>query len=243
MNVSPTVSNVNAALRNFLGAALPADVEIVAGQANRVAEPKSRRFVVMQPPMFARFATNRDASADSQFAGSIAAGVLTVTAVEIGQVTVGATLFGAAPNTTVTSQLSGTPGGAGTYKVAPTQDLAPSGILSTGQTTITQSAEVIIDLDFHSADGTAGDLAMTVSTLLRDEFGVSQFLGQSPNYGVTPLYADDPRQIPFVNDQQQVEWRWRLETHLQADQAVAVPQQYADAVDVTLVSVDAAYPP
>jgi hypothetical protein len=47
-----------------------------------------------------------------------------------------------------------------------------------------------------------------------------------------PLYADDPRYMPFVNENQQYEWRWVLEACFQVNQTVVVPKQYADAVDV-----------
>jgi hypothetical protein len=86
-------------------------------------------------------------------------------------------------------------------------------------------------------------MAQTVSTLMRDAFAVEQFAAQEPNYGVVPLLADDPRQRPFINAEQQVEWRWSVEAMLQANQVLSVPQQFADSASVDLVSVDAAYPP
>jgi hypothetical protein len=58
---------------------------------------------------------------------------------------------------------------------------------------------------------------------------------------VAPLLADDPRQMPFVNDQQQTEFRWVLDVQLQVNQIVAVPQQFADAATVNVVNVEEAY--
>jgi hypothetical protein len=145
--------------------------------------------------------------------------------------------------TSVTAQVSGTPGGAGVYTISQTQTLS-SRTLSTGQKTVEQGAEVVVQLDFHTADNTASDLAQTVSTLLRDPFGVDFFAGLvGAGSGVVPLYADDPRYMPFINENQQYEWRWVLEAHFQVNQIVVVPRQYADAIAVELVSVDATYPP
>jgi hypothetical protein len=89
----------------------------------------------------------------------------------------------------------------------------------------------------------AGDMAVTVSTLLRDEYGANQFANQSPHYDVTPLYADDARQLPFINDQQQYEWRWVVEALLQANVVVSVPMQFADVVGIEVISVEAEYAP
>lgn len=241
---SPTQSNILAAMRSFLVAVLPDGVDVVSGQPNRVAEPRGTRFVVMSPPQFVRLSTNVDDSADVKFTGSIAGSVLTVTDVAYGTILRGATVFGVgvAAGTTIREPGGTGTGGVGTYPVSVAQTLA-SRTLSTGAKTLTQSAEVIVQLDFHSADGTSGDMAQAVSTLLRDEYGTGQFADQSPNYGVTPLHADDPAQRPFVNENQQVEWRWVLDAHLQANQTVSVPQQYADAVAVDLISVDVEYPP
>jgi hypothetical protein len=262
MNVSPTQSNIQAALAAFLAAVLPPlggdgkPVSVVAAVENRVPEPDGVSFVVMSPLRFARLATNQDTSADSKFTASIAANVMTVTAVDPGvggTVNVGATIFGVgvAASTVVQAQLTGAPGGVGMYQVSVSQTLG-SRTLSAGQESLLQEAEVVVQLDFHSAppaDGTpdpaaASDMAQTVATTLRDEFGVNFFAGLAPPLNaVAPLYADDPRYMPFINESQQYEWRWVLDVHLQANQVVAVPQQFTDSLSVVLVSVDAAYPP
>lgn len=240
----PTQSNVQAAMRNFLLAVLPAGVAVVAGQSNRAPEIKAKDFVIMTPVRFQRLRTNVDSSDDVRFVGSIAGTVLTVTSVSFGAVEVGATVFGLniAAGTIITALGTGT-GGPGTYTVSISQTVS-SETLSSGAKTLEQGAQVTLQLDFHSEDDTsAGDMAQTVSTLLRDEFGVSQFANQVPDYGVTPLYADDPKQLPFLNAEQQYEWRWVLEAMLQTNQVVSVPQQYADSAAVELINVDATYPP
>ena len=195
----------------------------------------------MTPIRFERLSTNVDSYVDCKFTGSITSTLLNVGAVAPGYpnaIGPGSVIFGAgvAPGTTVTAFGTGT-GGAGTYVVDTPQTVA-SEALATGAQTLSQSVKVTVQLDFHSANDTdAGDMAQTVSTMLRDEFGVQQCAGQTPSYGVVPLHADDPAQRPFVNDQQQWEWRWVTECELQAVQTITVPQQYADAVKLGLVEV------
>lgn len=251
MTPSPTTSQVLASLRTFLLAVLPATgsdglpVEVILAQINRVPEPKASDFVIITPTRFERIETNVDTYQDCRFTGSIAATTMTVSAVQIGALQPGATLSSTlvTPGTTIVSQLTGATGGAGTYRVSQSQTVISSTISSGGQT-LQQALKCTFQLDFHSANDTdAGDMANTVSTTLRSGSGVQQFANQSPNYGVVPLYADDARQTPFHNDQQQVEWRWVVEALLQANIVVSVPQQYADSATIGLVSVDAAYAP
>lgn len=248
--ISPTQSNVQRALREFLLAVLPTTggdgepVEVISAVQNRVPEPKGTDFVVMSVTRFARLRTNVDGDEDVRFTGSIAGLAMTVTDVSFGTIRVGATVFGVGvtPGTRVTALGTGT-GGVGTYATSPSQTVA-SGVLSTGEKTAEQGAEVTVQLDFHSRGLEAADMAQVASTLLRDAYGVDFFAALAPPLnGVVPLYADDPRQAPFTNEAQQVEWRWVLEAKLQVDQVVLVPQQYADAVSVVARSVEAEFPP
>lgn len=223
-------------------------VSVVSGQANRAPETVNPFFVVMTPIRFERIETNVDSYQDSKFTGSIAGTLMTVSAFDPvldGPIEVGSQIFGVgvAAGTIVTALGTGS-GGTGTYQVSPSQTLS-SRTLSAGVETLEQPTKVTVQLDFHSPDlSTAGDMAQTVSTLFRDDFAVQQFANQNPNYGdITPLYADDPKQVPFINDQQQYEWRWVVEAMLQANQVVSVPQQFADQVTVEIISVDASYPP
>jgi hypothetical protein len=237
MDLAPTQSGLQAALRAFLSEVLPEGVEIIAGVVNRVPEPSVARFVVFNPLRMERLRTNVDTSADTRFTGSIAGTAMTVSAVSFGTIQPGAIVFGTGvvANTRV---MSG-PGGVGSYVVNKPQTLS-SQVLSAGQMTVEQGVKATVQLDFHSADNTASDMAQTVSTLLRDPYGVEQFANQDPNYGVVPLYADDPRFIPFTNENQQVEWRWVLEACFQLNQVTKVPQQFADEVKVGTVSAGAA---
>lgn len=242
MTPSPTQDNVCAALRSFLLDVLPAGTGVIIALDNRVSEPIETEFVIMTPLRFQRMRTNIDSDADVKFTGSIDGTVLTVTDVDFGAIAEGATIFGVGViPTKVTNFQSGT-GGVGTYLVDQTQTVF-STTISSGGKTIEQGAQVSIQLDFHSASGAAGDMAQTVSTLFRDEYATEQFAAQEPNYNVYPLFADDPRMAPFINESQQYEWRWTLEANLQVNQIIAIPQQYADSIDLEVRSVDVVFPP
>jgi hypothetical protein len=96
-----------------------------------------------------------------------------------------------------------------------------------------------VQLDIHGPN--SADNAMIVSATFRDSFAVEQFA--LAGFDVAPLYVSDARQIPFLNDSQQIEQRWSLDAVMQINPIVGVPQQYAGALAVTPVSVDASYPP
>jgi hypothetical protein len=104
---------------------------------------------------------------------------------------------------------------------------------------ITQETMVSVQLDVHGPLG--ADNSNIISTLLRDDFAVSFFETNSP--GITPLYNEDPRQIPFINPEQQYEDRWIVDVHLQVNPTVVVPQDYADTLTIDVVNVEASFPP
>src|ERR1700677_4459578 len=128
LSVTPTQSNVLAALRAFLLNVLPATaadgtpVSVIAAQANRVAEPAGTSFVVMTPIRFDRLATNLDTSADVKFSASIAGNTMAVSAVQLGTIGIGATVWGTGvqAGTNITALAGGT-GGVGNYTIAPSQ--------------------------------------------------------------------------------------------------------------------------
>lgn len=148
-------------------------VSVVAGQQNRVPESTNPYFVVMTPIRFQRLATNVDSAADVKFVGSISGSTLTVASVDTGTIQIGAPIFGTgvSSGTQIVQQLSGTPGGIGTYQIAPSQTVAEETL--SGQNVLTQDARIVIQLDCHSPDTSAGDFAQTISTALRDEYAQS----------------------------------------------------------------------
>lgn len=238
LTVAPNQSAIQKALGDFLLAILPPGFKVVVGQVNRVPEPADVNFAVMWPLRRGRLSTNIDDFVDTLFTGSIAADVLTVIAVEYGTIDVNRLLFGAdvAPGTTITEFLTGE-GGTGTYKVSVAQSLT-SRTLAAGVTNIMQPTEVVMQVDVHGP--AADDNAQIISTILRDPLGVELFALSGPS--ITPLYADDPLQMPFTNAEQQYEDRYVVDIHLQADQVITVPQQGAGAITVDLKNVDASYP-
>ena len=105
--------------------------------------------------------------------------------------------------------------------------------------TALQPTEVTFQLDVHGPE--SADHAQIISTLFRDEYAVNAFAASGID--VAPLHADDPRQIPFINQENQFENRWVVEALLQANQVVTVSQDSANVVEVDVISVDATYPP
>lgn len=230
--------NVYKALGNFLIEVLPSSVKVFQSQTNRVAEPVDTDFVVMNSVLQGRLSTNVDGYADALFTGSIAGTTLTITAVNYGSIDVGSPVLGIgiAVNTVVTARGTGS-GGVGTYTVNNSQTVS-SEFIAAGTATKAQPMQVTVQLDVHGPS--SGNNSVIITTLFRDEYGVDQF--RESGYDVTPLYTSDPKQLPFVNEEQQVEQRWMIEAVMQCNPIVTIPQAFADAVTVDLIEVDATYP-
>lgn len=235
--VSPGQSDIFKALGDFLVAVLPAATPVRQGELNRTSEPSQSDYAVMWLLMMPRLATNLDEFADCVFTGSVADDQMTVTAMATGfpgSIGVGQTVFGedVADGTRVIAQVSGTPGGVGVYEVTGSQTLA-SRTLAAGQQSVTQTADVTVQVDLHGPAYLAN--AALVATLFRDGFAYEFFADPDKDYGVTPLYADDPRQTPFVNGEKQYERRTSVDLHLQADFVINLPQQFSDALEATVI--------
>jgi hypothetical protein len=239
---TPTEANIFTALGGFLTAVLPAGIPIEVGQTNRIAEPAAPDFVIMWPLSRPRISTNVDSYLDAVFTGSIALTTMTITAVDpafTGQIGIGSRVFGTGVATnTVVSALGSGHGGLGTYTVAPSQSI-DSRTLATGTEAMTQATEIVIQVDVHGPHG--ADNAQTISTTFRDDFAVQQF--SASGFDVTPLYTEDPRQLPFLNAENAWEDRWTVDVHMQANISLNVPMQFAQAVKVHLHNVDASFPP
>ncbi len=241
-SVSPTQSDIQKVLRAFLLDVLPSGtVDVIQGKDNKVPEPALPNYVVMTPTRRSRLSTNGDSFVDSLFTGSIAGTVMTIATVVRGAIKIGSVVFGVgvSAGTKVTAFLTGA-GGVGTYTVTPSQTVALK-TLAAGSRDMLQPTNVNIQLDVHGP--LAADNAQIIATALCDEYATQKFAEHPGGYDVTPLYAEDPREMPFVNGEQQYESRFVIEVGLQANQVVSVPQQFASAVDVGLISVDAEYPP
>ena len=259
--LTPNQSDIQTSLVSFLASILPAGLPIIEGQDNRVAEPRENDFVVFWPLRRDRMSTNIDMFVDSAFVGSISGTTMTITNVltvnnsnaighfEIGvspigptptiNLAVGSLIFGigVAAGTVVTAINTGT-GGIGTYTVSPSQTVS-SEVLAAGVGTYMQETGVEFQLDVHGPN--SSDNVQVISTLFRDGYAYDFFAALNP--AITPLYADEPMQVPFINDQQQYETRYVLPVRIQANQSVTVPQQFASQVVVGLLNVDATFPP
>jgi len=241
--LAPTQSDAATSLRAFLLDVMPAGTEVVLGQPNQVPEPAGDMFVVMTPIRLMRLGTNLGTGFDVKFVGSISGGnILTVTSVVRGLIIKNSLLYGVGLenlNIRILSQIYGIPGGVGTYQLSTASNIGAE-TLAGGYWQYLQPAELTVQMDFHSADTTGGDMAQAVSTLFRSEYGTRFFKSLGPD--VTPLYADDPGQRPFLNDQQQIEWRWVLDARLQVNDIAQIGQQFADTVQIRRIMVDAPYP-
>lgn len=240
ITVSPGESALFTALRTFLLGILPTGTVVVRGQVNRVPEPKDVNYVVMTATRLTRLSTNVDGDHDVAFTASIAGTTMTVSDIQVGTIIDGAAVFGTGvtPGTVVSGTLGGT-GGTGGYSVTPSQ-IAPSQQMASGYRTMRQNIDAIVQLDVHGP--ASGNNARIISTFMRDASGVEAFVDQPSD--VVPLYADDPRQLPFINGEQQYENRWVVECHLQVNEIVlGVPQQFAAGLEADLINVDSAYPP
>lgn len=99
-----------------------------------------------------------------------------------------------------------------------------------------QPQQLIVQLDCYGP--AAGEWSDILTTLLRSEVGCDAL---APT--CQPLYADDPVRIPLTNAESQYEDRWKVDLTLQYNPVVSTDQQFADSLEVTLIEVDAAYPP
>lgn len=236
--VSPNQSQIQTVLVSFLSTILNG-IPVVRGQINRVGEPKTGDFVVFWPLRRIRLATNIDTYADAVFVGSISGTVMTITEATHGSLSVGTTIFGVdvAADTVIISFGTGT-GGVGTYNVSVSQTVG-SIVLAGGVEDYMQETEIDFQLDVHGPS--SSDNAQIISTMFRDAYAVDFFYNLNP--AVSPLHADDPKQIPFLNDQNQYEDRYVVEARVQANQAVTLPQQFAAEIVVGIINVDATYPP
>jgi hypothetical protein len=214
---------------------LASGVEVVQAQDNRVPEPVCADYVTMTPLRRPRMSTNVDDDEDVTFTGSIDGGTLTVTDVKGGDILIGSRVWGpgAADGTVIVAPLTCS-GGLGTYAVVPPQDVESVG-MAAGRRLATESVQMAIQVDVYGPN--SGNFAQIISAMFRDGFAVDQFAASSPE--ISPLYADEPRQLAFSDGEQQYENRWSIDVQLQVDQTVTVPQQFADALKVNVVNASA----
>jgi hypothetical protein len=103
-----------------------------------------------------------------------------------------------------------------------------------GTNSATAPTELTVQVDFHGPSG--GDNAQIVTTLFRDEFAAIFF--KQAGIAAAPLYADEARQMPFLNGEQQIEDRWCVDVAIQINPTVTTPQAFASTLGpITLFPV------
>lgn len=106
-------------------------------------------------------------------------------------------------------------------------------------TSVEQKTQVGAQVDIHGPD--SADNSQIFTTLFRDFYGVQFF--EDLGYGVVPLYCDDAKQMPFINGEEQYEYRWVMGAQMQVNPLVTLPQEFFNTINIQLIEVDANYPP
>lgn len=112
-------------------------------------------------------------------------------------------------------------------------DPAPAAIAAQASTRVT------VQLDLHGPQ--AADNAQILTTLFRSSYACAQLARAA--IAIQPLEISDPRQAPFITGENQYEDRWAVDVSLQINPTVTTPQDFADALEIGLIDVDAEYPP
>lgn len=214
------------------------------GSNVRVPEPINGDFVVMSSLRTARLETNETTFQDNICVGSIDGTILTVTAITRGTLAPGQLVIDlhypngvVLPNTAIVRQLSGaTPGGIGTYEVSVSQAVA-SETLYAGTRKDQVSTEWVVQIDVHGPNSMQN--AMVVETLFRSEVGVDFF--RDTGFWIAPLYIDAVGMTPFENAEQEVEFRWVAEAHLDIVPIVTTFQAFADEIKVRTIEAGVIY--
>lgn len=106
-----------------------------------------------------------------------------------------------------------------------------------------QATQVTVQLDIHGPE--SSNTVQIISTLFRDSYGCDKFTASG--FDVQALHCTDPRQTPFLNEQQQIESRWTIDAVMQANPVVTSPQDFAAALRLWPVGdvkeVDATFSP
>jgi len=138
-----------------------------------------------------------------------------------------------------------TPGAGGYFAIGDIVTDSTTGALigtttavSYGGNAILQPTQITTQLNVHGLNG--ANNAQVITSVFRDQYGVDLF--NLSGLDISPLYASDPRQIPFVNAEQFTEYRWVVDVVVQCNIFVVVPVQFATSAVVGLVNVDVAYP-
>ncbi len=233
------------ALRAFLLTLVLPGTEVLLAQVNRVPEPAGADFIIMTPLLQRRLGTNTVTYFDNVFTGSITGSVLTVSAVAkpASPLSAGMLLtdtiwptMSVAAGTVLGVQLTGTPGGIGTYAVSPAQTLVSETLLAGVRADLTE-VELTVQTDYHGP-ASANNLRV-VESLFRSEVGVDALAASGVD--IAPLYCGDGRQAPFLNAEQMVENRWTMDLVMQVNPRVLTAQEFLTTIDISVIEVATEY--
>lgn len=139
-------------------------------------------FAATGSPAAGGSATGSIAASTGSFTGSISNNVMTISAVGSGAVVVGGTLSGTgvATGTKVVSQLTGTPGGVGTYVVTPANQTVASTTISETYGTFTAASGLTGAFSVGSVlSGTGVDAGTTITALGTGTGGLGTYIVSS----------------------------------------------------------------
>lgn len=235
MTPSITEKQVLTALRTFILSVVSAGVSVIRAQDNRVPEPAQSDFITMTPIMRERLEWNTDTYVDTQ--------TLTFTA-----------LTPPAPGTVVSNSTATAQGtvlsvsglnvqvsiGVG-YYFAAADVIAGVGTVTAvvyGSKLILQPTQITVQLDVHGP--LSADNVQMITTAWRDQYAYDSLAASGSN--VAPLYAGEPRQMPYLNGEQQIEERWTVDIMLQANIVTTVSAQLGTQAAVGTNNVDVVFP-
>ncbi len=135
-------------------------------------------------------------------------------------------------------QQNRTPSPVGPYCV---MQLITTRLLTTNGWSYTDASRVVTELREVtvqvSAFGTgAGDALKQVCGLWRDFYTTDWLQTNAPV--LSPLSAAEPRQLGFVNGEDQYEDAWSVDLKMQVNYQRTIPQQFADKITVTTYAAD-----
>jgi len=95
--------------------------------------------------------------------------------------------------------------------------------------------QITVQLDVHGP--LSADLTASIVATLNSSWAAEAFAAQDPEV-LAPLYTDDAQFLPFVNGEQQTEWRYVIGSHFEAKPVLSTPAQFADTLAVTITQAD-----
>ncbi len=103
----------------------------------------------------------------------------------------------------------------------------PSSTYSDTQVTIAAPKRIDVQIDLVGTD--AGSQAAALTVVMRTPYAAEQF---PP--GISPLYCSDARPNSMITGEQQYDYRWTLTMSCQYNPVVALPQQSATSLSVSI---------